>query len=85
MEAMWGGGGSPEEIIRREGYGQINERDALLNCVRLVIADNPQMAADYKAGKEKLINVLIGKAMAETKGRGNPAMIREMMIEIINE
>jgi aspartyl-tRNA(Asn)/glutamyl-tRNA(Gln) amidotransferase subunit B len=85
IDIMWSGGGSPEDIIQREGYGQINERGALQQCVRDVIAANPQMAADYRAGKDKLINALIGKAMAETKGRGNPAIIREMMLEIINK
>jgi aspartyl-tRNA(Asn)/glutamyl-tRNA(Gln) amidotransferase subunit B len=85
IESMWGEGGRPDEIAAREGYSQINERGALLRCVRDVIAGNPLMAAEYRAGKEKLINALIGKAMAETKGRGNPAIIREMMMEALSE
>ena len=44
----------------------------------MVIAENPKPVEDYKKGKENALQFLIGKAMAELKGRANPKVLEEL-------
>jgi aspartyl-tRNA(Asn)/glutamyl-tRNA(Gln) amidotransferase subunit B len=86
--SLAGGGGDyqtePEftqvdEIISREGLAQISDEDAIGKIVDAVLAANPAVVAEYKAGKEKAFNSLVGKAMAATKGRANPAQVNAIL------
>ena len=71
----------PEEIIKEKGWIQISDEGAIKEVVEKVIAENPQSVADYKAGKDKAIGFLVGKAMKETKGKANPQMLNKMFLE----
>jgi aspartyl-tRNA(Asn)/glutamyl-tRNA(Gln) amidotransferase subunit B len=44
-----------------------------------VLAANPQQVADYRNGKEKAFNSLVGQVMKATKGKANPARINELL------
>jgi aspartyl-tRNA(Asn)/glutamyl-tRNA(Gln) amidotransferase subunit B len=43
------------------------------------MAANPKSVEEYRAGKEKAFNALVGQAMKETRGKGNPAAISELL------
>ena len=75
-------GGSPEQvdqIIQFEGLGQISDASAIEKIVDDVLAANAQQVADYKAGKEKAFNSLVGQAMKATKGKANPQQVNELL------
>jgi aspartyl-tRNA(Asn)/glutamyl-tRNA(Gln) amidotransferase subunit B len=44
-----------------------------------VLATNAAIVAEYRAGKEKAFQALVGKAMAATKGKANPAQVNAML------
>jgi aspartyl-tRNA(Asn)/glutamyl-tRNA(Gln) amidotransferase subunit B len=73
-------GGSPEEIIREKGLLKI-EGDVVETAALEVIKENPQAVADYRAGKEKALNALVGQVLKKTKGRADPRTVREMLLE----
>jgi len=79
FEAMWAREGSVDEIIEREGLKQITDSGAIGKIVDEVIAANAQQVADYRSGKEKAFNSLVGQVMKATKGKGNPAQINELL------
>ena len=79
LSAMWEGEGSAAEIIEKRGLKQISDSGALEKIVDEIIAANPAQVADYRAGKEKSFNFLIGQAMKASKGKANPAQLNEIL------
>jgi aspartyl-tRNA(Asn)/glutamyl-tRNA(Gln) amidotransferase subunit B len=79
LPAIWNGEGSVDEIIERKGLKQISDSGAIEKIVEEVIAANAQQVADYRSGKEKAFNSLVGQVMKATKGKANPALVNEML------
>jgi aspartyl-tRNA(Asn)/glutamyl-tRNA(Gln) amidotransferase subunit B len=83
FDAMWAGehGGDADAIIAAKGLRQISDAGVLEKIVDDVLAANPDVVAEYRAGKEKAFNALVGKAMAATKGKANPAQVNAILKE----
>jgi aspartyl-tRNA(Asn)/glutamyl-tRNA(Gln) amidotransferase subunit B len=79
FDAMWGGEGSADEIIDKRGLKQISDAGAIEDVVDGVLAANAPAVAEYKAGKEKAFNALVGKVMAATRGKANPAQVNAIL------
>ena len=79
FDAMWAGEGDPDAIIAKRGLKQISDSGELEKIVDQVIAANARQVADYKSGKEKAFNSLVGQAMKLTKGKANPQQVSEML------
>ena len=77
--AMWKGEGSADAIIEARGLKQISDSGALEKIVGEVLAANPKSVEEFRAGKEKAFNALVGQAMKASKGRANPAQINEIL------
>ncbi|MGH7175255.1 MAG: Asp-tRNA(Asn)/Glu-tRNA(Gln) amidotransferase subunit GatB [Minisyncoccia bacterium] len=71
-------GGDPAEIARERGLLQVHDESALAEVVARVIEANPGPAADYRAGKGPALQYLVGQAMKESGGAGNPQKLREL-------
>lgn len=69
----------PSIIIQEEGLQQISSSEELVDTIRGIIEANPNEVARYKAGNERLFAFFIGQAMKETKGKGNPQVIQELL------
>ncbi|PIU99200.1 Asp-tRNA(Asn)/Glu-tRNA(Gln) amidotransferase subunit GatB, partial [Candidatus Wolfebacteria bacterium CG03_land_8_20_14_0_80_36_15] len=78
LKIMLETGRDPSEIIDSENLRQIFDEKEIEEVVRMVIAENPKPVEDYKKGKENALQFLIGKAMAELKGRANPKVLEEL-------
>ena len=81
LDAMWNGeiGGDADAIIAAKGLRQISDSGAIESIVDDVLAASAAIVAEYKAGKEKAFNSLVGKAMAATKGKANPAQVNAIL------
>jgi aspartyl-tRNA(Asn)/glutamyl-tRNA(Gln) amidotransferase subunit B len=79
FDAMWAGEGSADEIIDKRGLKQISDADAIEDVVDGVLAANAPAVAECKAGKEKAFNALVGKVMAATRGKANPAQVNAIL------
>jgi aspartyl-tRNA(Asn)/glutamyl-tRNA(Gln) amidotransferase subunit B len=79
FDAMWLGEGDADSIIEKRGLQQISDADAIGQVVAEVLAANPAIVAEYRAGKEKAFQALVGKAMAATKGKANPAQVNALL------
>lgn len=76
-------GGEPDEIVDRLGLAQVSDEGTLLKAVREVLEANPGPVAEYKSGKEAAIQFLVGQSMKATRGAGNPATLKELLIKEI--
>ncbi|MCC7328294.1 MAG: Asp-tRNA(Asn)/Glu-tRNA(Gln) amidotransferase subunit GatB [Burkholderiales bacterium] len=87
FDAMWAGeadgDAAADTIIDRRGLRQISDQGAIERIVADAIAANPAIVAEYKAGKEKAFNSLIGRVMAASKGRANPAQVNAILKQLL--
>jgi len=68
-----------KEIADKHGLIQKNDEGELLTVVQKIIADNPSVVEEYKAGKETSIQFLVGQGMKATKGSANPGMLMQLL------
>jgi aspartyl-tRNA(Asn)/glutamyl-tRNA(Gln) amidotransferase subunit B len=78
LEEMVKSGASPEKIIKDKGYKQISNQD-LEKVIAQILIKNKAVVEDYKNGKEKALQFLIGSAMRETKGQASPNTLKNLL------
>ncbi|MFO1363044.1 MAG: Asp-tRNA(Asn)/Glu-tRNA(Gln) amidotransferase subunit GatB [Burkholderiales bacterium] len=78
-KAMWEGEGDPDAIVARRGLRQISDAGALEAIVAEVLAANPRSVEEFRAGKEKALNALVGQVMKATKGKANPQQVNDLL------
>jgi aspartyl-tRNA(Asn)/glutamyl-tRNA(Gln) amidotransferase subunit B len=79
FEAMVETGKMPGAIVEERGLRQVTDTGAIEAAVDAVLAANPDKVAEYKAGKEKLFGFFVGQVMKATGGKGNPALVNEVI------
>ena len=80
FEALWSGEGKrADDIIEKQGLKQITDSGAIESLVDAVLAANAANVAEYKAGKEKAFNALVGQVMKAAKGKANPQQVNEIL------
>lgn len=75
---------TPEDIIIEKDLEQINDEGLLSEVIDEVIAKNEKAVSEYKSGKEKAIQSLIGQTMGRTKGKANPQKVVEILKNKLN-
>ena len=65
-------------IVQEKNLVQMSDEGDLARIVQEIVAANPSQAADYRAGKEKLMGFFVGQLMKRTQGKANPAMANEL-------
>jgi aspartyl-tRNA(Asn)/glutamyl-tRNA(Gln) amidotransferase subunit B len=68
-----------DAVIDAKGLKQMNDSGALEAIIDAVLAANPDNVEQFRAGKEKAFNALVGQAMKASKGKANPAQVNEML------
>ena len=81
FEAMWAGenAGDVDAIIAAKGLKQESDSGTIEAIIDEVLKANPAMVEEFKAGKEKAFNALVGQAMKASKGKANPAQVNEIL------
>jgi aspartyl-tRNA(Asn)/glutamyl-tRNA(Gln) amidotransferase subunit B len=72
-------GPTVDEIIAKRGLKQISDAGAIEKIVDEVLAKNAKQVEDYRAGKDKAFNSLVGQVMKATQGKANPAQVNEIL------
>ena len=79
---LWGGGGAVQTvdgIIESRGLKQISDSGAIEKIVDEVLAANPKSVDEFRAGKEKAFNALVGQVMKASRGKANPQQVNELL------
>ncbi|NMF89684.1 Asp-tRNA(Asn)/Glu-tRNA(Gln) amidotransferase subunit GatB [Aromatoleum petrolei] len=80
FEALWNGEGeSADAIIEAQGLRQTNDAGAIEAMIDEVLAANQKSVEEFRAGKEKAFNALVGQVMKASKGKANPAQVNELL------
>ena len=79
LDAAWAGEGTVDQIIDKRGLKQISDVGAIEKLVDEAIAAGAKQVADYRAGKEKALQSLVGQVMKASGGKANPAQVNEIL------
>jgi aspartyl-tRNA(Asn)/glutamyl-tRNA(Gln) amidotransferase subunit B len=87
FDAMWAreatGSDAADAIIEKRGLRQISDESAIEALVGDVLAKNAAMVGEYRAGKEKAFNALVGQVMKASKGKANPAQVNAILRRLL--
>jgi aspartyl-tRNA(Asn)/glutamyl-tRNA(Gln) amidotransferase subunit B len=82
---MMASGKDAETLVKEKNLVQVSDEGELLSIVREIIEANPEQAADYRAGKTKLMGYFVGQLMQRTKGRANPKLANQLSSQELGE
>ncbi len=86
FDALWAGEAADvDAVIEAKGLKQMNDSGALEAIVDEVIAANEKSVAEFRAGKDKAFNALVGQVMKASKGKANPAQAGELLRKRLGE
>ena len=81
FEVTFKTGKAPGEVIKEQGLVQISDSGELGIIIDKIITDNEKAVADYRAGKEASLTFLIGQVMKASRGKANPAVVRQIIVD----
>ncbi|RPF48478.1 aspartyl/glutamyl-tRNA(Asn/Gln) amidotransferase subunit B [Hydrogenoanaerobacterium saccharovorans] len=73
----------PEDVVKEKGLAQVSDTAVLEKLANDIIDANPKTVDDYKGGKTNVIGFLVGQCMRQSKGQGNPAILKDIIVKII--
>lgn len=76
-------GATAEATVNEKGLRQVSDAAGLEETAKKILEENPKAIEDYKKGKLESLHFLVGKAMKELKGTGNPALLREIFEKLL--
>jgi aspartyl-tRNA(Asn)/glutamyl-tRNA(Gln) amidotransferase subunit B len=81
---MYETGRAAADIVAADGLAQISDSSSLAPIVRRVIDAHPDVVAEIRAGKDRKFQFLVGQVMKETRGKGDPKLVTDLMRAAIN-
>lgn len=72
---------SISEIMKEQGIENITDDSEIREIIKTIISNNPESVNDYKNGHDRALKFLMGQVMKETKGKANPRLANEILIE----
>jgi len=80
FEALWNGEGKDADtIIESRGLKQVSDASAIEPIIDAVLAANPKSVEEFRAGKDKAFNALVGQVMKASKGKANPQQVNDLL------
>lgn len=80
FDALWSGAGNDvDAVIDAQGLRQMNDTGALESIIAEVLAANPKNVEEFRAGKDKAFNALVGQIMKASKGKANPQQVNDLL------
>ena len=70
-----------DTLIDSRGLTQVSDVSAILPMIDEIIQNNPEMVEQFKSGKDKAFNALVGQVMKISKGKANPGQVSELLKE----
>jgi aspartyl-tRNA(Asn)/glutamyl-tRNA(Gln) amidotransferase subunit B len=84
FEEMWKSGKTARLIVEEQGLVQVSDSGAIELIIDEVLAREAGQVAEYRSGKDKLFGFFVGQVMKASKGRANPALVNELLLNKLN-
>jgi len=82
---MFKNGGKPEEIVKAKNLGQVSDEGFIQEAITKILDDNPKEVGQYLAGKESILQWLMGQVARSTKGKADPTVARDLLVKTLEE
>jgi aspartyl-tRNA(Asn)/glutamyl-tRNA(Gln) amidotransferase subunit B len=82
---MFKNGGKPEEIVKAKNLVQVSDERFIQETITKILNDNPKEVEQYLAGKESILQWLMGQVARATKGKADPTVARELLVKTLKE
>ncbi len=87
FELLWKGAEptrAVDDLIREQGLEQVSDSDELARIIQTIVRANPEQAAQFRAGKDKVLGFFVGQIMKATQGRANPQQVNSLLRETLS-
>lgn len=85
LEKMFKDGGDPTDIMAELNLEQLDDTNQLMETIKRIMVKNSDSVAQYRQGKTNVLQFFIGLVMAETKGRANPKILKELLEKMLSQ
>src|SRR5687767_1231989 len=85
LSEMFKTGGKPEEIVKAKNLAQLSDEGFIQETIAKILNDNPKEVQQYLAGKETILQWLMGQVARSTKGKADPNVARELLVKLLEE
>ncbi|MGE5374843.1 MAG: Asp-tRNA(Asn)/Glu-tRNA(Gln) amidotransferase subunit GatB [Bacteroidota bacterium] len=82
---MFKNGGRPDEIVKEKNLAQVSDEGFIQEAITRILDENPKEVQQYLAGKETLLQWFMGQVARATRGKANPNVARELLIQNLNK
>ena len=81
FELMWQSGKEPAAIVEEQGMAQVSDSGAIEAAIDQILAANQGQVEEFRSGKDKVFGFFVGQVMKAMKGKANPAVVNELLLE----
>jgi aspartyl-tRNA(Asn)/glutamyl-tRNA(Gln) amidotransferase subunit B len=81
FDEMWKSGKSASIIVEEQGLVQVSDNGAIEAIIDEILDANAGQVAEYRSGKDKLFGFFVGQVMKVSKGKANPTVVNELLLE----
>jgi aspartyl-tRNA(Asn)/glutamyl-tRNA(Gln) amidotransferase subunit B len=81
FDEMWKSGKAPQVIVEEQGLVQVSDSGAIEGIIDEIMAANAGQVEEYRGGKEKVFGFFVGQVMKASKGKANPAVVNELLLD----
>ncbi|MDO5036990.1 MAG: Asp-tRNA(Asn)/Glu-tRNA(Gln) amidotransferase subunit GatB [Tissierellia bacterium] len=85
LRIMFEKGDKPEKIIEEEGLAQMQDSSLMESLVKEVLEENPESVEDYRQGKDRVVGFLVGQVMKKSRGKANPQVVNQLLLEALKK
>jgi aspartyl-tRNA(Asn)/glutamyl-tRNA(Gln) amidotransferase subunit B len=80
FDEMWRSGKTPQIIVEEQGLVQVSDSGAIEGIIDEIMAANAGQVGEYRGGKEKVFGFFVGQVMKASKGKANPSVVNELLL-----
>ena len=81
LPAMWSTGNDARAIVDEQGLAQVSDQSVIAAAVDKALSQNDELLQRYLGGNQKVLNALFGKIMGELRGKGDPTVVRRVLMD----
>ena len=85
LNEMLTNGGNPQEIVKAKNLAQVSDTGFIQEAIEKTLNDNPKEVEQFLAGKETIVQWLMGQVARATKGKADPNITKELLIQSLNK
>ena len=85
FDEMWKSGKAPQTIVEEQGLVQVSDSGAIEGIIDEIMAANAGQVEEYRSGKEKVFGFFVGQVMKASRGKANPSVVNELLLNRLKE